>query len=216
MNEDEHHARLDLPVDADVLLALAAEEDERDPAARAAGARIAARLLGGLPTAQPMSFPDRAPVLLRVPGWTVSALAAATEGDAERPLQRQIERELGIEFSRTPEGPEQTRISVRSSGTHAAAGDIIRVAVGSEAELLVLLYTDDTGALTGQLVTRSVTMSEDLEISVLRGASLGSPSAAAVTDAVRGSFTAGRNAWRRVAKALEPGDPLRDAIIAGL
>ncbi|MGF0316868.1 hypothetical protein [Nocardia fluminea] len=38
----------------------------------------------------------------------------------------------------------------------------------------------------------------------------------AVTDAVRCSLTAGRSAWRRVAKGLPAGDPVRAAIVAGL
>ncbi|MFJ2664063.1 hypothetical protein ACIO14_06905 [Nocardia fluminea] len=125
----------------------------------------------------------------------------------------------GIEFIRSPAGAEQTRISVHSFGTRAAAGDIVRVAVrlGAErSELLVVLYADDDGTITGQVVTRALTMSEDLEISLLPGAALGSTHTSAVTDAVRCSSTAGRNAWRRVAKGLPAGDPVRAAIVAGL
>ncbi len=216
--------RLNLPVDIDVLLALAeADDDAESDDAAAAGARIADRLLRGSRAAESTNLTslDARREVMRVPGWTVQPLAASSEDDAAaaRAIQKRVDRDLGIEFIRSPAGAEQTRISVQSFGSRAMAGDIVRVAVslGAErTELLVVLYTDEAGALTGQVVTRALTMSEDLEISLLPGAALGTAHTSAVTDAVRCSLTAGRNAWRRVAKGLPSGDPVRAAIVAGL
>ncbi|MFE1592021.1 hypothetical protein [Nocardia sp. NPDC058705] len=220
MTVPDHEAdRLSLPVDIDVLIAFAESDGpEVDAESAAAGARIAERLLRGGTGSDELGA-RRA--VMAVPGWTVQPLAASSEADttAPRAVQKQLDRELGIEFTRSPAGAEQTRISVHSFGARATAGDIVRVAVsvgGERAELLVVLYADDDGTLTGQVVTRALTMSEDLEISLLPGASLGTTHTAAVTDAVRCSLTAGRNAWRRVAKGLPAGDPVRAAIVAGL
>ncbi|MEV0549311.1 hypothetical protein [Nocardia salmonicida] len=220
MAPDHDADRLSLPVDIDVLIAFAeADSPEVDAESAAAGARIAARLLRGGSAA--VGDLDARRAAMAVPGWTVHPLAASSEGEttATRAVQKQLDRELGIEFTRSPAGAEQTRISVHSFGARAAAGDIVRVAVslGAErTELLVVLYADADGTLTGQVVTRALTMSEDLEISLLPGAALGSTHTSAVTDAVRCSLTAGRNAWRRVAKGLPAGDPVRAAIVAGL
>ncbi len=220
MAPDHDADRLSLPIDIDVLIAFAeADSPEVDAESAAAGARIAARLLRGGSAA--VGDLDARRAAMAVPGWTVQPLAASSEGEttATRAVQKQLDRELGIEFTRSPAGAEQTRISVHSFGARAAAGDIVRVAVslGAErTELLVVLYADADGTLTGQVVTRALTMSEDLEISLLPGASLGSTHTSAVTDAVRCSLTAGRNAWRRVAKGLPAGDPVRAAIVAGL
>ncbi|MFE9785064.1 hypothetical protein ACFYO7_06770 [Nocardia salmonicida] len=223
MAPDHDADRLSLPVDIDVLIAFAeADSPDVDAESAAAGARIAARLLrgeAGGPAA--VGDLDARRAVMAVPGWTVQPLAASSEGEttATRAVQKQRDRELGIEFTRAPAGAEQTRISVHSFGARAAAGDIVRVAVslGAErTELLVVLYADTDGTLTGQVVTRALTMFEDLEISLLPGAALGSTHTSAVTDAVRCSLTAGRNAWRRVAKGLPAGDPVRAAIVAGL
>lgn len=220
MAPDHDADRLSLPVDIDVLIAFAeADSPEVDAESAAAGARIAARLLRGGSAA--VGDLDARRAAMAVPGWTVQPLAASSEGEttATRAVQKQLDQELGIEFTRSPAGAEQTRISVHSFGARAAAGDIVRVAVslGAErTELLVVLYADADGTLTGQVVTRALTMSEDLEISLLPGAALGSTHTSAVTDAVRCSLTAGRNAWRRVAKGLPAGDPVRAAIVAGL
>ncbi|MEV0767942.1 hypothetical protein [Nocardia salmonicida] len=220
MAPDHDADRLSLPVDIDVLIAFAeADSPEVDAESAAAGARIAARLLRAGSAA--VGDLDARRAAMAVPGWTVQPLAASSEGEttATRAVQKQLDRELGIEFTRSPAGAEQTRISVHSFGARAAAGDIVRVAVslGAErTELLVVLYADADGTLTGQVVTRALTMSEDLEISLLPGAALGSTHTSAVTDAVRCSLTAGRNAWRRVAKGLPAGDPVRAAIVAGL
>lgn len=223
MTPDHDVDRLSLPVDIDVLIAFAESDSPAvDAESAAAGARIAERLLrgGAVSGGGPTALSARRTVLA-VSGWTVRPLAASSEGDttAAPPVQKRLDRELGIEFTRSPAGAEQTRISVHSFGTQAAAGDIVRVAVSlgpEHTELLVVLYADDDGTLTGQVVTRALTMSEDLEISLLPGAALGSTHTSAVTDAVRCSLTAGRNAWRRVAKGLAAGDPVRAAIIAGL
>ncbi|MEU4706836.1 hypothetical protein AB0G00_10415 [Nocardia salmonicida] len=220
----DHDAdRLSLPVDIDVLIAFAeADSPDVDAESAAAGARIAARLLRGeAGGSAAVGDLDARRTVMAVPGWTVQPLAASSEGEttATRAVQKQLDRELGIEFTRSPAGAEQTRISVHSFGARAAAGDIVRVAVslGDErTELLVVLYADADGTLTGQVVTRALTMSEDLEISLLPGAALGSTHTSAVTDAVRCSLTAGRNAWRRVAKGLPADDPVRAAIVAGL
>ncbi|MFC9871134.1 hypothetical protein [Nocardia salmonicida] len=220
MAPDHDADRLSLPVDIDVLIAFAeADSPEVDAESAAAGARIAARLLRGGSAA--VGDLDARRAVMAVPGWTVQPLAASSEGEttATRAVQKQLDRELGIEFTRSPAGAEQTRISVHSFGARATAGDIVRVAVslGAErTELLVVLYADPDGSLTGQVVTRALTMSEDLEISLLPGAALGSTHTSAVTDAVRCSLTAGRNAWRRVAKGLPADDPVRAAIVAGL
>ncbi|KQY38450.1 hypothetical protein ASD42_08520 [Nocardia sp. Root136] len=220
MAPDHDADRLSLPIDIDVLIAFAeADGPEVDAESAAAGARIAARLLRGGSAA--VGDLDARRAAMAVPGWTVQPLAASSEGEttATRAVQKQLDRELGIEFTRSPAGAEQTRISVHSFGARAAAGDIVRVAVslGAErTELLVVLYAEADGTLTGQVVTRALTMSEDLEISLLPGAALGSTHTSAVTDAVRCSLTAGRNAWRRVAKGLPAGDPVRAAIVAGL
>lgn len=220
MAPDHDADRLSLPIDIDVLIAFAeADSPEVDAESAAAGARIAARLLRGGSAA--VGDLDARRAAMAVPGWTVQPLAASSEGEttATRAVQKQLDQELGIEFTRSPAGAEQTRISVHSFGARAAAGDIVRVAVslGAErTELLVVLYADTDGTLTGQVVTRALTMSEDLEISLLPGAALGSTHTSAVTDAVRCSLTAGRNAWRRVAKGLPAGDPVRAAIVAGL
>ncbi|PKV80258.1 hypothetical protein [Nocardia fluminea] len=225
MAPDHDADRLSLPVDIDVLIAFAESgSPDVDAESAAAGARIAERLLrlgavsGG--SAAVGALGARRAVMA-IPGWTVQPLAASSESEttATPTVQKQRDRELGIEFARAPAGAEQTRISVHSFGARAAAGDIVRVAVrlGAErSELLVVLYTDDDGTLTGQVVTRALTMAEDLEISLLPGAALGSTHTSAVTDAVRCSLTAGRNAWRRVAKGLPVGDPVRAAIVAGL
>ncbi|MFD4353197.1 hypothetical protein ACFWPX_11615 [Nocardia sp. NPDC058518] len=222
MAPDHDADRLSLPVDIDVLIAFAeSDSPDVDAESAAAGARIAERLLrGGAVSHSSAGFGARRAVMA-VPGWTVQPLAASSEGEttAIRAVQKQLDQELGIEFTRSPAGAEQTRISVHSFGARAAAGDIVRVAVslGAErTELLVVLYADADGTLTGQVVTRALTMSEDLEISLLPGAALGSTHTSAVTDAVRCSLTAGRNAWRRVAKGLPAGDPVRAAIVAGL
>ncbi|MFD4460365.1 hypothetical protein [Nocardia sp. NPDC058480] len=221
----EHDAdRLSLPVDIDVLIAFAESDSPNvDAESAAAGARIAERLLRAGAVSSEVTVGDLGArrAVMAVPGWTVQPLAASSDGEttATRAVQKQLDRELGIEFTRSPAGAEQTRISVHSFGARAAAGDIVRVAVslGAErSELLVVLYTDADGTLTGQVVTRALTMSEDLEISLLPGAALGSTHTSAVTDAVRCSLTAGRNAWRRVAKGLPAGDPVRAAIVAGL
>ncbi|MFI1237445.1 hypothetical protein [Nocardia salmonicida] len=226
MAPDHDADRLSLPVDIDVLIAFAeADSPDVDAESAAAGARIAARLLRGEAAGSAaVGDLDARRAVMAVPGWTVQPLAASSEGEttATRAVQKQLDRELGIEFTRSPAGAEQTRISVHSFGARAAAGDIVRVAVslGAErterTELLVVLYADTDGTLTGQVVTRALTMSEDLEISLLPGAALGSTHTSAVTDAVRCSLTAGRNAWRRVAKGLPAGDPVRAAIVAGL
>ncbi|MGW5917590.1 hypothetical protein ACWFPY_01245 [Nocardia fluminea] len=224
MAPDHDADRLSLPVDIDVLIAFAESGSPGvDAESAAAGARIAERLLRGGAVSGGSTVGDLGArrAVMSVPGWTVQPLAASSESEttATRPMQKQRDRELGIEFARSPAGAEQTRISVHSFGARAAAGDIVRVAVriGAErSELLVVLYADDDGTLTGQVVTRALTMSEDLEISLLPGAALGSTHASAVTDAVRCSLTAGRNAWRRVAKGLPAGDPVRAAIVAGL
>ncbi|MEU4810876.1 hypothetical protein AB0H20_16905 [Nocardia fluminea] len=224
MAPDHDADRLSLPVDIDVLIAFAeAGSPDVDAESAAAGARIAERLLRGGAVSGGSTVGDLGArrAVMAVPGWTVQPLAASSESEttATRPVQKQRDRELGIEFARSPAGAEQTRISVHSFGTRAAAGDIVRVAVrlGAErSELLVVLYADDDGTLTGQVVTRALTMAEDLEISLLPGAALGSTHTSAVTDAVRCSLTAGRNAWRRVAKGLPDGDPVRAAIVAGL
>ncbi|MEU4319536.1 hypothetical protein AB0F85_06655 [Nocardia fluminea] len=223
MAPDHDADRLSLPVDIDVLIAFAESGSPGvDAESAAAGARIAERLLrGGAVAGGSIGDLGARRAVMAVPGWTVQPLAASSESEttATRPVQKQRDRELGIEFARSPAGAEQTRISVHSFGTRAAAGDIVRVAVrlGAErSELLVVLYADDDGTLTGQVVTRALTMSEDLEISLLPGAALGSTHTSAVTDAVRCSLTAGRNAWRRVAKGLPAGDPVRAAIVAGL
>ncbi|MFD8098407.1 hypothetical protein ACFV24_02635 [Nocardia fluminea] len=217
--------RVNLPVDIDVLLALAEAEDatESDDEASAAGARIAQQLLrsGRFQDSAPSASLDARREVMRVPGWTVQPLAASSEDDtgAGRTVQKRVDRELGIEFIRSPAGARQTQISVQSFGARTVAGDIVRVSIGlgtGRTEFLVVLYTDEAGALTGQVVTRALTMSEDLEISLLPGASLGTAHTTAVTDAVRCSLTAGRNAWRRVAKDLPSGDPVRAAIVAGL
>ena len=225
MAPDHDADRLSLPVDIDVLIAFAESgSPDVDAESAAAGARIAERLLrlgavsGG--SAAVGALGARRAVMA-IPGWTVQPLAASSESEttATPTVQKQRDRELGIEFARAPAGAEQTRISVHSFGARAAAGDIVRVAVrlGAErSELLVVLYTDDDGTLTGQVVTRALTMAEDLEISLLPGAALGSTHTTAVTEAVRCSLTAGRNAWRRVAKGLPDGDPVRAAIVAGL
>ncbi|MCA2207706.1 hypothetical protein [Nocardia rosealba] len=217
---DHRPARLDLPVDIDMLLALA-DDSEPDAEAAAAGTRIADRLLAAdNATPEPPSLAARRAVM-RVPGWTVRPLAASSRDGApsSRVVQKQIDQELGIEFTRTPAGTEQTRISVQSFGPDTAAGDVVRVAVhaGEErTEVLVVLYTDAGGSLTGQIVTRALTLAEHLEISIVPGTALGHTHTAAITDAVRCSLTAGRNAWRRVAKGLPIGDPVRSAIVAGL
>lgn len=211
---DNDPDRLALPADLETLLALAA--DDIDDADRAAGQRIAERLLGARPaTVTPLG---RHPVL-RVPGWTVQPLAAAADDLASPVSQQRVDPELGLEFTRAPAGSGLTRIAVQATGGRAAAGDVVRVAVGggtARTELLVVLYTDDEGTLTGQVLTPAVSMAEDLEISVLPGAALGTVATEAVTDAVRCSLTAGRNAWRRVAKGLPADDPIRSAIVAGL
>ncbi|NKX86112.1 hypothetical protein [Nocardia coubleae] len=217
---DHRPTRLNLPVDLEVLLALA-DDSEPDAEAAAAGARIAQRLLAAADaTPEPHSLSARR-IVMRVPGWTVRPLAASSRDGASssRVVQKQIDQELGIEFTRTPAGAEQTRISVQSFGPDTAAGDVVRVAVhaGEErTEVLVVLYTDADGSLTGQIVTRALTLAEHLEISIVPGTALGDTHAAAITDAVRCSLTAGRNAWRRVAKGLPVGDPVRSAIVAGL
>ncbi|TCJ99421.1 hypothetical protein [Nocardia alba] len=227
MAPDHDADRLSLPVDIDVLIAFAESDGpDADAESAAAGARIAERLLrGDIGSRQGRSATvvdvGARRAAMTVPGWTVQPLAASSESEkpATRTLQKQRDRELGIEFTRSPAGAEQTRISVHSFGARAAAGDIVRVAVrlGAEStELLVVLYADDDGTLTGQVVTKSLTMSEDLEISLLPGTALGGTHTSAVTDAVRCSLTAGRNAWRRVAKGLPVGDPVRAAIVAGL
>jgi hypothetical protein len=222
----DHDAdRLSLPVDLDVLIAFAASDSpDSDAESDAVGARIAERLLhGGAVSGGSAAVGDRGArrAVMTVPGWSVQPLAASSEREktATRAVQRQRDREAGIEFTRSPAGAEQTRISVHSFGARAAAGDIVQISVRLGAErtdVLVVLYTGDDGTLTGQAVTRALTMSEDLEISLLPGAALDSTHAAAVTDAVRCSLTAGRNAWRRVAKGLPAGDPVRAAIVAGL
>ncbi|MGY0500972.1 hypothetical protein ACWZHB_21000 [Nocardia sp. FBN12] len=221
MGPDHDADRLCLPVDIDVLIAFAEAGDDTavDAESAAAGARIAERVLGTARGGSTSLDARRAVMVVR--GWTVQPLAASSEGEttATHAVQKQLDRELGIEFTRSPAGAEQTRISVHSFGARAAAGDIVRVAVrlGAErTELLVVLYAEDDGTLTGQVVTRALTMSEDLEIALLPSAALGTEHTAAVTDAVRCSLTAGRNAWRRVAKGLTPGDPVRAAIVAGL
>ncbi|MFC9964289.1 hypothetical protein [Nocardia ignorata] len=217
---DDRPTRLNLPVDIDVLLALA-DDCEPDAEAAAAGARIADRLLAAdNATPEPHSLSARR-IVMRVPGWTVRPLAASSRDGASssRVVQKQIDQELGIEFTRTPAGAEQTRISVQSFGPGTAAGDVVRIAVhaGEErTEVLVVLYPDANGSLTGQIVTRAVTLAEHLEISIVPGTALGETHTAAITDAVRCSLTPGRNAWRRVAKGLRDGDPVRSAIVAGL
>ncbi|WP_446221310.1 hypothetical protein ACTWPB_15120 [Nocardia sp. IBHARD005] len=228
MAPDHDADRLSLPVDIDVLIAFAeSDSPDVDAESAAAGARIAERLLRGGAVSRGEAGSTAVGDLgarravMAVPGWTVQPLAASSEGErtAIRAVQKQLDQELGIEFTRSPAGAEQTRISVHSFGARAAAGDIVRVAVslGAErTELLVVLYADADGTLTGQVVTKALTMSEDLEISLLPGAALGSTHTSAVTDAVRCSLTAGRNAWRRVAKGLPAGDPVRAAIVAGL
>ncbi|WP_410870132.1 hypothetical protein [Nocardia sp. A7] len=222
MAPDHDADRVGLPVDIDVLIAFAESDDTAvDAESAAAGARIAERVLRSGTrefSDEPTSLSARRAVMA-VHGWSVQPLAASSEGETTHAVQKQLDRELGIEFTRAPAGAEQTRISVHSFGARAVAGDIVRVAVslGAErTELLVVLYAEDDGTLTGQVVTRALTMSEDLEISLLPGAALGDTHTAAVTDAVRCSLTAGRNAWRRVAKGLSAGDPVRAAIIAGL
>ncbi|MFC6011071.1 hypothetical protein [Nocardia lasii] len=220
MARDRDATRLNLPVDLDVLLACAEADDNTasDAEAATAGARVAERLLRsdrGANSATVTALESRRE-RMRVPGWTVRPLAASADDVAtHHAVQRQVDRELGVEFVRSPSGAARTRISVRAFGARAVAGDIVRV--GAEGtEVLVVLYPDEGGTLTGQVVTRALTMSEDLEISLLPSAALDARHTSAVTEAVRCSLTAGRNAWRRVAKGLPSGDPIRAAIVEGL
>ncbi|MGW6120728.1 hypothetical protein ACWFRF_16945 [Nocardia sp. NPDC055165] len=225
MAPDHDADRLSLPVDIDVLIAFAASDSpDADAESADAGARIAERLLrAGAVSGSSAALGDLGArrAVMTVPGWSVQPLAASSDSEqtTTRTVQKQRDRELGIEFTRSPAGAEQTRISVHSFGARAAAGDIVRISVrlgADRTELLVVLYAGDDGTLTGQAVTRALTMSEDLEISLLAGAALDGTHVSAVTDAVRCSLTAGRNAWRRVAKGLPAGDPVRAAIVAGL
>ncbi|MFI6172712.1 hypothetical protein ACIBCN_38455 [Nocardia sp. NPDC051052] len=212
---------LRFPIDLDAFLAGADDAPELlDPEMMAAGERIADMLSerwknAASATVTPIAS-GRARVM-RVAGWTVQIRAAAI--DNQRAVQQQADDELGIEFSRSSIHGEQTRVSVRSLGGKASPGDIVRVGIASgddRIELLVVLYPDEEDTLAGQVVTRAVTMSEELEISVMTAAALESAHAAAITDAVRCSATAGRNAWRRIAKRLPTDDPVRVAVIKGL
>ncbi|GAD85295.1 hypothetical protein FEK33_12405 [Nocardia asteroides NBRC 15531] len=211
---DEGRHRLDLPIDIGMLVDAMDDNLDDDAEIAAAGARIAARLLG--PDAGVSLLGARQSFL--VPGWRVNTLAAAParESPAERTAQRRLDTELGIEFTRAPAGPERTLITVRSFGSDAVAGDIVRISVRDGGEHLVVLYSADEQALSGQLTTTALTMSEDLEISIMSREALRPDHAAAVTAAVLGSATAGRNAWRRVAKELSVGDPVRAAVLDGL
>ncbi|NNH70436.1 hypothetical protein HLB23_11280 [Nocardia uniformis] len=214
------------PLDIDDLLASldTGESEPYDAESVAAGHRIANRLTrrwahagsnAGPATVTPIAA--RRTSVLAVPGWTeqVRAAASGTAG----PLQRVVDRELGIEFVRSATDGRETSIVVTSFGELVSAGDVVRVQIGSgsgRTDLLVVLHTADNGDLVGQIITPAVTMSDDLEIALTPLSSLSGEHTRAVTEAVRTSPTPGRNAWRRIAKHLPADHPVRSAIIDGL
>ncbi|MEV6279466.1 hypothetical protein [Nocardia sp. NPDC051832] len=200
------------PIDIDALLQPLLEADP--PSFEDAGGRIAQRIQRQWEDEDAVIPLDRAR-RLQVPAWTTETRAAATTAG---PLQRITDSEFGIEFVRATVDGRHTRITVTALGQAVQSGDVVRIRVGDStgrAELLVVLYDLDEH-VTGQIITPAVAMSDELEITINRQETLGDDLADAVTEAVRCSPTAGRNAWRRIAKQLPADHPIRVAVIDGL
>ncbi|WP_331758582.1 hypothetical protein OG225_40840 (plasmid) [Nocardia sp. NBC_01377] len=216
MRHDRVAAGVWLPVDdAEVLLALLEESEPVD--VDDVGARLARRVATRWARQSGAVSRAEGSAVLRIPGWAVQVRAAASKDNPV--VQARTDREVGVEFTRTVSAGQATRLTVRSFAGWAVPGDVVRVAVDDDAngcEVLVVLYRDEHDNVAGQVVTGSIGMTHDLRISVFAAEGLEAGQARMVTEAVRGSATAGRNAWRRVAKGLPEGDPVRAAILAGL
>ncbi|WP_331757810.1 hypothetical protein OG225_41370 (plasmid) [Nocardia sp. NBC_01377] len=192
-----------------------------EPEFLAAGDRIADRLTGQWArrstreaTVTALSHRARG---VRVPGFTAEIRAAAS--DTAGPVQRICDRELGIEFRRSSPDGHATSIDVTAHSDRASAGDIVSIQVTGatqRTELLVVLHEKQQGTLTGQIVTSQITLSDDLQVAVVESSTLTAEHASAVTAAVRNSPTAGRNAWRSIARQLPATHPVRAAVINGL
>ncbi|MFF3228146.1 hypothetical protein ACFYV7_35500 [Nocardia suismassiliense] len=158
----------------------------------------------------------RMPVLT-VPAWTAHERAAAS--GISGPMQSVIDLEFGIQFVRSAADGDETAVSVKSFGDRVGSDDIVRIEITSgheRSEVLLVLYTGADNHPTGEIATRAITMSEDLAIAIIPTSSLTADHATAVTQAVRSSRTAGRNAWRRIAKGLPDDHPVRIAVMDGL
>ncbi|MFC9897268.1 hypothetical protein ACFVMC_26565 [Nocardia sp. NPDC127579] len=192
----------------------------------AAGRAIAARLTAGwTDAAQPAIVEDDATDIIdlaarrerramRIPGRHIDNWAAGTSG----PVDRFADDEFGIVLTRKTVG-DDTLLSITFTGHVARDGDVVRVrraASDRHTQLLVLLYVDDQGMLTGQILTAALAAtSDDLDITVSAAGELTADDCDAVTAAVRASHKQARNAWRRLAKAQSADSPIRTAVIEG-
>ncbi|WP_063006255.1 hypothetical protein [Nocardia salmonicida] len=151
---------------------------------------------------------------VRVPGRHIDTWAASTGG----PVDRFVDDDFGIELARKTIG-DDTLLSVTITGDSAQDGDLVRVRLGTDdqsGELLVLLYVDDQGGLTGQILTAALAAtSDDLDITITAASELTAEDCDAVTAAVRASHKPARNAWRRLAKTLSAQNPIRAAVLDG-
>lgn len=152
-----------------------------------------------------------------IPGWRSELRAAAT--DMRSPVQHFTDERFGIEFIRSTADGRETQVIVTSDGSLLGVDDLVVVStiVGSESiQLLVLIDRGGDGICRGQIVTPLLRMSDDIEITLGRPDTLTPQETASVEHAVRASTSAGRNAWRRVARRLPDGHPVRNAVLAGV
>ncbi|MRH93484.1 hypothetical protein GFY24_39800 [Nocardia sp. SYP-A9097] len=152
---------------------------------------------------------------LTMPGMHDWQLAAGT--DDSGPVQVADHPELGLQVVHTITSSNEMLLAVTSDGTIAEVGDIIRILpteTDSSSGVLIILYPGREGEAVGQVVTSTMTMTEEFELTVLSPDELSDT--LAVTAAVRASTAAGRNAWRLVAGALPHGHPIRSAVVDGL
>jgi len=229
MNTPARHNRRDSLVDQ-LLGALEQPElpdTSRSPTPEeiaAVGRAIAARLTAGwaAPTGEEppvvsLAGRRRSRTVLRVPGRHSELLAAATTG----PTDRFVHRSFGIELVRKAIEDDETLISITVTGDVAGEGHMARIRrAGAESgtpDLLVLLYCNPQGVLTGQLLTPALAAtSDDLEVTIAPATDLMVEDSEAITAAVRCSPAPGRNAWRRLARTLSPDHPVRGAVLDAL
>lgn len=213
MESDQHNWRRPWPATIDEVIGDVEAVD--DPELNAAVERLAQQMAEAVMSSRGVgsttSILDYRKV---IPGWKSEMRAAAIEVKA--PVQHFSDEVLGIDFVRSTDGRE-TQVVVTSDGTTLGADDVvvIRILTGSDiANLLVLVRQQVDGTLRGEIVTPLVRMSDDVEIAIERVDLLSGEYADSVEHAVRASTAAGRNAWRRIARGLPVGHPIRVAVLA--
>lgn len=147
-----------------------------------------------------------------VPAWR-SELRAAADAATHGSISHESDLpDLGLEISCTVSDSGEATFAVTATDDRRHDGDIVRI---DNLGLLVVLYRDGE-SLIGRIAAPGTIGYEDISVDVTSAADLSPENSAAITAAVRGSFTSGRNAWRRIARDLANEHPIRAAIVAGL